>query len=56
MGITRDDLVRNDVPAELQRGLLEARLRQELTGGRAPKISGDQLHEDWQLLRENQFS
>ncbi len=52
MGINRDGLVRSDVPADLQRGLVEARLRQELSGGRAPRTSGDQLREDWRLLQK----
>ena len=52
MGISRDTITGEGVPAELQRGLFEARLRQQLTRGRAPKISGDELHEDWRLLQE----
>jgi hypothetical protein len=52
MGITRNDLARKDVPGELQRGLLETRLRQQLTTRRAPKISSNELREDWRLLQE----
>jgi hypothetical protein len=40
------------VPAELQQGLLEVRFRQQLTRCRAPKISSEELHEDWKLLQE----
>jgi hypothetical protein len=50
MPITRDDFLNKDIPAELQRGLLEARLRQQLTSRRAPKISIDELRENWRLL------
>ena len=49
MGMSRDDFTRNDVPAELQKGLLVTRLHQELGRGRAPKISSSQFHEDWRL-------
>jgi hypothetical protein len=52
MGMSRDDLTRNDIPTELQRGLLLARLHQELGRGRAPKISGAQFREDWRLWQE----
>ena len=52
MGITRNDLASKDVPGELQRGLLEARLRQQLKTRRAPKISSNELREDWRLLQE----
>ena len=52
MGISRDDLASKDVPGELQRGLLETRLRQQLTTRRAPKISSSELREDWRLLQE----
>jgi hypothetical protein len=52
MGITRDDIAGKDAPEELRRELLEARLRQQLARGRAPKISSDELHEDWRLLQE----
>ena len=52
MGISRDDLMRNDVPTELQRGLLLTRLHQELGRGRAPKISSSQFRDDWRLWQE----
>jgi hypothetical protein len=52
MGVTRENLMEEDVPAELRRGLLESRLRQQLTSRRAPKISRDELREDWHLLQE----
>ena len=52
MGITRDDIAREGAPAELQMGLLEARLRQQLTRGRAPKVSNEEVRDDWRLLQE----
>lgn len=52
MGISRDMIAGEGTSVELQRGLLEARLRQQLTRGRAPKISSDELHEDWRVLQE----
>ena len=52
MGVTRDDVASDDFPAELRRGLLQARLRQQLTRSRAPKISTDELHQDWRLLQQ----
>ncbi len=52
MGVTRQDLPRDDVPATLQRGLMLARLRQALSRSRSPRISGDELRNDWQLLQE----
>jgi hypothetical protein len=52
MGISRDTIAGEGGSAELRRGLLEAGLRQQLTRGRAPKISSDELHEDWRLLQE----
>jgi len=52
MGVSRDGLVHDNAPVQLQRGLIVARLRQELARSRAPRTSADGLHQDWQLLRE----
>ncbi len=52
MRIGRENLISKGVPADLQRGLLEARLRQQLTERRAPKISIDELQKDWQLIQK----
>jgi hypothetical protein len=52
MGISRDTILGEGASPELRRGLLEARLRQQLTRGRAPKISTDELNEDWTMLQE----
>ena len=51
MGISRNDLMGADVPPELQRGLLLTRFHQELSPGRAPKISASQMRADWRLLQ-----
>lgn len=50
MGVARDDFISKNTPADLPLGLMEARLRQQLTRGRAAKISDSELHEDWRLL------
>jgi hypothetical protein len=52
VGISRDDLGLEDAPAEIQRELIVARLRQDLAHSRAPRISGSELREDWQLLQK----
>ncbi len=51
MGISRNNLMGADVPPELQRGLLLTRFHQELSQGRAPKISASQMRADWRLLQ-----
>jgi hypothetical protein len=51
VGVARDDFDGIDAPVALQKGLLVSRLHQELERGRAPKISAEQLSEDWQLLQ-----
>jgi hypothetical protein len=52
IGISRDDFLLKNVPPELPRELMVARLRQELSGGRAPKTSSNDLKADWKLLRK----
>jgi hypothetical protein len=52
LGVTRRDLESEDVPWELQRGLMISRLKQTLARSRAPRISSNELHEDWQLLEK----
>jgi hypothetical protein len=52
LGITRRDLQSKDAPAELQMGLMLARLKQTLAHSRAPRISSNELREDWQLLEK----
>jgi hypothetical protein len=52
LGVTRRDLESNDAPWELQRGLMISRLKQTLAHSRAPRISGNELREDWQLLEK----
>jgi hypothetical protein len=49
-GITRDTIFGNAAPPEIVQGLLVARLREELKGGRAPRTSESQLRRDWKLL------
>jgi hypothetical protein len=52
LGVTRRDLESDDAPWELQRGLMISRLKQTLARSRAPRISSNELHEDWQLLEK----
>jgi hypothetical protein len=52
LGITRRDLQNEDAPAELQKGLMVARLKQTLAHSRAPRISSNELREDWRLLEK----
>lgn len=52
LGITRRDLQSEDAAAELQRGLMVARLKQILAHSRAPRISSNELRADWQLLEK----
>jgi hypothetical protein len=52
MGVTREDIPSDGIPPTLQRGLMLARLRQSLSRSRSPRISSDELHQDWQLLQE----
>jgi len=52
LGVTRGDLQTVDAPMELQRELMISRLKQTLANSRAPRISGNELREDWQLLEK----
>lgn len=55
VGITRENVLRNDGPPEIVQELLVARLREQLRGGRASKISEPELRKDWKRL-ETAFS
>jgi hypothetical protein len=50
VGITRENVLSGDAPAEIMRELLVARLREQLRSGRAPKTSDPELRKDWKLL------
>jgi hypothetical protein len=50
--VTRGDLQGESAPVELQRELLVSRLRQTLANSRAPRISRNELLEDWRLLEK----
>jgi hypothetical protein len=52
LGVTRRDLQGGSAPVELQRELLVSRLRQTLAHSRAPRISRNELREDWHLLKQ----
>jgi hypothetical protein len=52
LGVTRGNLQSGEGPVELQRELLISRLKQTLAYVRAPRISGSELREDWQLLEK----
>jgi len=52
LGVTRRGLQSEDAPWELQRGLVVARLKQTLAHSRAPRISSNELREDWKLLEK----
>ena len=52
LGVTRRDLESDNAPWELQRGLMISRLKQTLARSRAPRISSNELREDWQLLEQ----
>ena len=52
VGVTRRDLPSEEAPWELQRGLVVALLRQTLARSRAPRISSNELHADWELLEK----
>jgi hypothetical protein len=54
LGVTRGDLQTVDAPMELQRELMVSRLKQSLANSRAPRISGNELREDWRLLEKIQ--
>jgi hypothetical protein len=50
MGISRASFLNGDAPSELQRELLVTRLRSVLEDGSVPKVSGNDVREDWQFL------
>ena len=50
LGVARSDLGDGTAPLELERGMMISRLKQTLAHSRAPRISGIELREDWQLL------
>ena len=50
--MTRSDLLSEDAPVGLQRELMISRMKQTLAHNRAPRISGSELREDWQLLEK----
>ena len=52
LGVTRKSLQIADAPVDLQRELMVFRLKQTLANSRAPRISGSELREDWQLLKK----
>jgi hypothetical protein len=52
LGVARSDLQSEDAPWELQRELMVARLKQTLAHSRAPRISSNELREDWLLLEK----
>jgi len=52
LGLTRAGLQAEGAPAELQRELMVARLKQILARSRAPRISSGELREDWELLEK----
>jgi hypothetical protein len=50
--ISRASFLSSESPAELQREFLVARLRADLAAGRAPKTSGIEAQDDWELLQK----
>ncbi len=52
LGVARSDFESEVAPCELQRGLMITRLKQTLGRSRAPRISSEELREDWQLLEK----
>lgn len=51
IGVTRDNVLNSAGPRAVVQELLVARLREELKGGRAPKISEAEVRRDWKLLK-----
>jgi hypothetical protein len=51
LGITRDNVLDSDAPAEIVQQLLVARLREQLKRGRSPKTSEAELRRDWKMLK-----
>ena len=52
LGVTRRGLQSDSAPVELQRELLVSRLKQTLANSRAPRISRNELRDDWRLLEK----
>jgi hypothetical protein len=52
LGVTRKSLQIADAPVDLQRELMVFRLKQTLANSRAPRISSNELLEDWLLLKK----
>jgi len=52
LGVTRAGLQTDDAPMDLQEELMVSRLKQTLAKSRAPRISRNELREDWQLLEK----
>jgi hypothetical protein len=50
LGVARSDLLGENSPQELQREMMISRLKQTLASSRAPRISSNELREDWGLL------
>jgi hypothetical protein len=52
MGISRENILETPAPANLAQGLLVARLAMELRRSEAPRASGSDVINDWQLLHQ----
>ena len=52
MGISRENILETPAPANLAEGLLVARLAVELRRSEAPRASGSDVINDWQLLHQ----
>jgi hypothetical protein len=52
MGISRENILETPAPANLAEGLLVARLAVELRRSEAPRASGTDVINDWQLLHQ----
>jgi hypothetical protein len=52
LGVTRGNLQSEDAPVDLQKELMVFRLKQTLARSRAPRISSNELREDWQMLEK----
>ena len=52
VGSYTEGLQSEDASADLQRELMVSRLKQTLAHSRAPRISDNELREDWQLLEK----
>ena len=52
VGISTKNVLSSGTPPRLVQQLLEARLRQELRGGKTPRVSESDLVRDWSLLQQ----